>query len=89
MVENLNKVVYQIGYQYWQIFLIHYQLLEYRLNSISVHHYYTHYTTHTYHVYTHTNINTHVYLVHNCNVNFRAYIPHMCTHTLHAHIHNT
>jgi len=39
MVENLNKVVYLIGYRYWQIFLIHYRLSEYRLNSISVHHY--------------------------------------------------
>jgi len=37
-IENLNKVVYQISYRYRQIFLIHYQLLEYRLKSISVHH---------------------------------------------------
>ena len=35
----MNKVVYQIGYRYRQIFLIHYRLSEYRLNSISVHHY--------------------------------------------------
>ena len=33
-VKNLNKVVYQIGYRYRQIFLIHYRLSEYRLNSI-------------------------------------------------------
>ena len=37
-VENLNKVVYRISYRYRQIFLIHYWLSEYRLNSISVHH---------------------------------------------------
>jgi len=37
-VENLNKVVYQIGYWYQQIVLIHYQLQEYQLNSISMHH---------------------------------------------------
>jgi len=34
----LNKVIYRIGYRYLQIFLIHYQISEYRLNSISVHH---------------------------------------------------
>ena len=34
----MNKVVYRIGYRYRQIFLIHYRLSEYRLNSISVHH---------------------------------------------------
>ena len=38
-VENLNKVVYRIGYRYRQIFLIQYRLSEYWLNSISVHHY--------------------------------------------------
>ena len=37
--KNLNKVVYQIGYRYRQIFLIHYRLSECQLNSISVHHY--------------------------------------------------
>ena len=36
--KALNKVVYRIGYRHWQMFLIHYQLSEYRLNSISVHH---------------------------------------------------
>jgi len=29
-------------YRYRQIFLIHYRLSEYRLNSISVHHYFAH-----------------------------------------------
>ena len=28
--RNLNKVVYRIGYWYWQIFVIHYQLSEHR-----------------------------------------------------------
>jgi len=40
IARNLNKVVYWAGYWYRQLFVIHYRLLEYRLNSISVHHYY-------------------------------------------------
>jgi len=34
-----KKFVYWIGYRYQQIFLIHYRLSEYRVNSVSVHHY--------------------------------------------------
>jgi len=37
-VANWQKVLYRIGYRYWQISVIHYRLSECQLNSILVHH---------------------------------------------------